>query len=67
VDLASRLMGLAMIIAALIVGSSILLLADRISDTRGFIGHLGMIGLIGAGIYSVGFVVSFLLPKKKKK
>jgi ubiquinone biosynthesis protein len=67
VDLASRLMGLAMIIAALIVGSSILLLADRISDTRGFIGHLGMIGLIGAGIYSVGFVASFLLPKKKKK
>ncbi len=67
IDQASRLMGLAMIISALIVGSSILLLADRISSQQGFIGHLGMIGLIFAAIYSAGFVASFLLPKKKIK
>ncbi|MCB2215900.1 ABC1 kinase family protein [Desulfofustis glycolicus] len=67
IDQASRLMGMAMIIAALIVGSSILLLADRISQQQGFIGHLGMIGLIFAALYSAGFVASFLLPKKKNK
>jgi ubiquinone biosynthesis protein len=67
IDLSSRMMGMAMIIAALIVGSSILILADRLSQEQGLIGHLGIIGLILAGVYSAGFVASFLLPKKKKK
>ena len=67
IDLSARMMGMAMIIAALIVGSSILILADRISDEQGFIGMLGIIGLILAGIYSAGFVISFLLPKKRNK
>jgi len=67
IDLSSRVMGMAMIISALIVGSSILILADRMSDTTGFLGTLGVIGLILAGIYSTGFVVSFLLPKRNRK
>jgi len=67
IDLSSRMMGMAMIIAALIVGSSILILADRISKEQSFIGLLGIIGLILAGLYSAGFVISFLLPKKKQK
>ncbi|MEN8190384.1 MAG: AarF/UbiB family protein [Thermodesulfobacteriota bacterium] len=66
-DLSSKIMGISMIIAALIVGSSILILADRLSKEPGFLGVVGLIGLTGAGIYSVGFVTSFLLPKKKKK
>ncbi len=66
VDTASRIMGIAMISAALIVGSSILILADSISDKSGFIGTVGIIGLILAGINTTGFIVSFLLPKKKK-
>jgi len=67
IDLSSRMMGMAMIIAALIVGSSILILADRLSREQGIIGHLGIIGLTLAGVYSAGFVASFLLPKKKQK
>ncbi len=67
VDSASRLMGLAMIIAALIVGSSILILADRISQSPGFVGTLGVIGLVLAATFTTGFVISFLLPKKRKK
>lgn len=65
VNSASRLMGFAMIIAALIVGSSILILADKIAESPGIIGSLGIIGLILSGICTTGFVVSFLLPKKK--
>ncbi|PIE72822.1 MAG: protein kinase [Deltaproteobacteria bacterium] len=67
VESASRLMGFAMIIAALIVGSSILILADRIAKTPGIIGTLGILGLVVAGIFTTGFVISFLLPKKKEK
>lgn len=67
VDSSSRIMGISMIISALIVGSSILILADSMSPNPGFLGILGIIGLAGAGFYSAGFVVSFLLPKKKKK
>ncbi len=63
-DTSSRLMGIAMIIAALIVGSSILILADRMSRQPGFIGTLGILGLILAGINTAGFVISFLLPRK---
>ncbi len=66
IDLASRLMGFAMIISALIVGSSILILADHISQEHGFLKTLGLIGLILAAINSAGFVISFILPKKKK-
>ncbi len=66
IDTSSRIMGIAMIIAALIVGSSILILADRISNKPGFIGTLGILGLILAGINTAGFVISFLLPRKKK-
>jgi ubiquinone biosynthesis protein len=58
-------MGIAMIIAALIVGSSILILADRMARQPGFIGTLGIIGLILAGINTAGFVISYLLPRKK--
>jgi ubiquinone biosynthesis protein len=65
IDLASRIMGVAMIIAALIVGSSILILADRISDAPGFLGTLGIFGLILAGINAAAFVASFLLPRKR--
>ena len=57
-------MGIAMIIAALIVGSSILILADRMSRQPGFIGTLGILGLILAGINTAIFVISFLLPRK---
>ncbi len=64
-DYASRLMGISMIISALIVGSSILILADSLAKKPGFLGIVGVIGLAGAGIYSVGFVASFLMPKKK--
>jgi ubiquinone biosynthesis protein len=67
VDSASRLMGISMIISALIVGSSILILADSLSKKPGFLGILGLVGLLGAGIYSAGFVASFLIPKKKNK
>lgn len=66
IDLSSRVMGMAMIIAALIVGSSILILADRMSATPGFLGTLGIFGLILAGINAAGFVASFLLPKKRR-
>ncbi|THB79283.1 MAG: AarF/ABC1/UbiB kinase family protein [Desulfobulbaceae bacterium] len=66
IDLASRLMGMAMIISALIVGSSILILADSLSKESGILGYLGIIGLIFAAIYSAGFVGSILLPKKRK-
>jgi ubiquinone biosynthesis protein len=66
IDTSSRIMGIAMIIAALIVGSSILILADRMSREPGFIGTLGIIGLTLAGINTTGFVISFLLPRKKK-
>ncbi len=65
-DTSSRLMGIAMIIAALIVGSSILILADRMSRQPGFIGTLGLLGLILAGINTAIFVISFLLPRKHK-
>jgi len=67
IDTSSRIMGIAMIIAALIVGSSILILADRMSHEPGFIGKLGIIGLILAGINTTGFIISFLLPRKKKQ
>ncbi len=67
IDLASRVMGLAMIISALIVGSSILILADHISRDHGFLGNIGLVGLVLAAIYSAGFVISFLLPKKRKE
>ena len=66
IDLSSRMMGMAMIISALIVGSSILILADRLSSEKGLLGILGIAGLILAGIYSAGFVASFLMPRKKK-
>ncbi|MBU1566647.1 MAG: AarF/ABC1/UbiB kinase family protein [Proteobacteria bacterium] len=65
-DTSSRLMGIAMIIAALIVGSSILILADRMSRQSSFIGTLGILGLILAGINTAAFVISFLLPRKRK-
>lgn len=65
-DSSSRLMGISMIISALIVGSSILILADRISGAPGILGTLGIIGLTMAGIYSAGFVAAFLWPKKRK-
>ena len=65
-DSSSRLMGISMIIAALIVGSSILILADRISGSPGILGTLGIIGLVMAGIYSAGFVASFIWIKKRK-
>ncbi len=67
VELSSRLMGISMIISALIVGSSILILADALSKKPGILGILGIIGLLGAGLYSAGFVASFILPKKKQK
>ena len=67
VDSSSRLMGISMIISALIVGSSILILADSLSKKQGFLGVLGLIGLLTAAIYSAGFVVSFLIPKKNKE
>lgn len=66
-DMSSRLMGISMIISALIVGSSILILADSLAKKQGFLGILGIIGLVAAGIYSAGFVASALIPKKKKK
>ncbi len=66
IDLSSRMMGMAMIISALIVGSSILILADHISREQSFLGTIGIIGLIMAGLYSAGFVASFLLPKKRE-
>jgi ubiquinone biosynthesis protein len=66
IDLASRTMGMSMIISALIVGSSILILADRITHHPGILGTIGIIGLILACIYSAGFVASFLLPRKKR-
>jgi ubiquinone biosynthesis protein len=66
IDLSSRIMGMAMIISALIVGSSILILADRMGHEPGFLGTLGILGLILAGINAAGFVASFLLPKKRK-
>ncbi|WP_136808044.1 ABC1 kinase family protein [Desulfosediminicola flagellatus] len=66
IDLSSRIMGMAMIISALIVGSSILILADSMSTEHGVFGTLGTVGLILAGINAAGFVASFLLPRKKK-
>lgn len=67
IDTSSRIMGIAMIIAALIVGSSILILADRMSPEQGLIGTLGIVGLTLAGINTAGFVISFLLPRNKHK
>ncbi len=66
IDTSSRILGIAMIIAALIVGSSILLLADRMSKESGFLGTLGIIGLILAGINTAGFIISYLLPRKQR-
>ena len=65
-DLSSRIVGMSLIIAALIVGSSILILADAISQESTFLGTLGILGLIFAGVNTAGFIVSFLLPKKKR-
>ena len=48
IDLSSRMMGMAMIISALIVGSSILILADRISRQPGILGTIGIVGLVVA-------------------
>jgi ubiquinone biosynthesis protein len=67
IDLSSRVMGISMITSALIVGSSILILADSLAKKPGLLGVLGIVGLVGAGFYSAGFVISFLMPKKKKK
>lgn len=67
IDTSSRIMGIAMIIAALIVASSILILADRMSKNPGFIGTLGIIGLILAGINTAGFIISYLLPRKSNE
>ncbi len=66
IDTSSRIMGIAMIIAALIVGSTILILADRVSREPGFLGTLGIIGLVLAGINTAGFIISYLLPKKQR-
>ncbi len=66
IDTSSRIMGIAMIIAALIVGSTILILADRVSREPGFLGTLGIIGLILAGINTAGFIISYLLPRKQR-
>ena len=66
IDTSSRILGIAMIIAALIVGSSILILADSISKKPSFIGTLGIIGLILAGINTAGFIISYLLPRKHR-
>lgn len=67
IDGASRIMGMSMIIAALIVGSSILILADSMSKNSTFLGTLGLIGLGLAGLATTGFVISFILPRKKNK
>lgn len=67
IDTSSRIMGIAMIIAALIVGSSILILADKISRESGFIGTLGLIGLVLAGLNTAGFIISYLLPRKPRE
>ncbi len=66
IDSSSRIMGIAMIIAALIVGSSILILADRIGAEHGFIGTLGLLGLVLAGVNTAAFVISYLLPRRHK-
>lgn len=66
IDHASRLMGIAMIIAALFVGSSILILADSMTQVHGFLQPLGLIGLSAAGIYALSFLASSLLSKRKK-
>ncbi len=66
IDHASRLMGIAMIIASLVVSSSILILADSLTKEHGMLQTMGIIGL-GFGVtYSIGFVISFLLPRRKK-
>ncbi len=67
IDLSSRIMGMSMIISALLVGSSILILADSIAKKPGILGTLGLLGILLAGLGIAGFVISFLLPKKKKK
>ena len=64
IDTSSRIMGISMIISATVVGSSILILADRISKTPGYLGTLGLLGLIAAGVSTAGFVVSVILPKR---
>ena len=66
IDLSSRMLGMAMVISALIVGSSILILADSLAKEQGILGVLGIIGLLLAAFYSAGLVASFLLPKRKK-
>ncbi len=66
IDTASRIMGIAMISAALIVGSSILILADSISRKPGIIGTIGILGLVLAGVNTTVFIFSFLFQKKKK-
>jgi ubiquinone biosynthesis protein len=66
IDSSSRIMGIAMIIAALIVGSSILILADRIGAEHGFIGTLGLLGLLLAGVNTAAFIISYLLPRRHK-
>jgi ubiquinone biosynthesis protein len=36
------------------------------APSSGFIGTLGFLGLVLAGISTTGFIVSFLLPRKRK-
>ena len=67
IDLSSRIMGMSMIISALIVGSSILILADRLSQKGSLLGTIGVLGILLAGLGTAGFVISFLLPKRKNK
>lgn len=67
IDTSSRIMGISMIISATVVGSSILILADSLSQKTGFLGTLGLLGLIAAGISTAGFIISFLLPKRNNR
>ncbi|PID76420.1 MAG: protein kinase [Deltaproteobacteria bacterium] len=66
-DHSSRLMGMAMIISALIVASSILILADAITRGNKFLGTLGIFGLLLSAVCSIRFIISFIMPRKKER
>ncbi len=65
VEHASRSTSQALIIAALVISSSILILSDRIATTTGYLIALGVIGFVMAGTMSMWLFLTTYFRKRK--